>query len=84
VIWGNESMGFRCELFDVLQGATMNISTWVKSHAIAAPAQACVSMEARVLCAEEVEQIAGGTGSNSYASTYQGGNDGYGGGRRNP
>ncbi len=44
-----------------------------------------VTTDLRTLSTEEIDAIAGGSpGSNSFPSTYQGGNDGYGGSRRNP
>jgi hypothetical protein len=46
--------------------------------------EACFTTDPRTLSAEEIDAVAGGVPSNSYSSNYQGGNDGYGGSRRNP
>jgi hypothetical protein len=45
---------------------------------------ASFTADLRSLSTEEIDEISGGGGSSGYSSTYQGGNDGYGGSRRNP
>jgi hypothetical protein len=47
--------------------------------------EACFTTDPRTLSPEEIDAVAGGLISpNSYSTGYQGGNDGYGGSRRNP
>jgi hypothetical protein len=62
----------------------MNISELVQKVAIATQSQASAVSQARMLCVDEIEQVAGGLPIHTYASTTAGGADGYGGSRRNP
>jgi hypothetical protein len=46
--------------------------------------EACFTTDPRTLSPEEIDAVAGGLPPNSYSTNYLGGNDGYGGSRRNP